>query len=134
METTELTDRVKKFFSDFAEGNPETFFDSIHPDVVWEVSSPPNHPALGVHKGKSAFRKIFEEVLPLVEFEHLEVVEVLGAGDRTAAIYRERVRVVATGKTLEQEIVMANRWKDGKIIEYHEYIDSAALGEAFSPD
>lgn len=127
-------ERVKQFFADFAAGNAETFFDSIHPDVIWEVSSPPNHPGFGVHKGKSAFRKIFEELLPLVEFEHLEVVEVLEAGDRTAAIYQERVRVVATGKTLEQEIVMGCRWKEGKIIEYREYIDSAALGEAFSPD
>ena len=134
MDTAKLIAQVRKNFSDFAAGNAETFFDSIHPDVVWEVSSPPNHPALGVHKGKAAFRKIFEEVLPLVEFEHLEVVEVLGAGDRTAAIYRERVRVVATGKTLEQEIVMGNRWKDGKIIEYREYIDSAALEEAFTAD
>lgn len=134
MGTNEYGERVKKFFADFAAGNPETFFDSLHEDVVWEVSSPPNHPAFGVHKGKRAFRKIFEEILPLVEFEHLEVIDVLAAGDRTAAIYRERVRVVATGKTLEQEIVMGNRWKDGKIIEYREYIDSAALGDAFSPD
>ncbi len=134
MGNSEHVQRVKQFFADFAAGNAETFFDSLHPDVVWEVSSPPNHPALGVHRGKSAFRKIFEEILPLVEFEDLQVVEVLGAGDRTAAIYKERVRVVATGKTLEQEIVMGNRWKDGKIIEYREYIDSAALGAAFSPD
>lgn len=134
MGTNEHAERVKEFFADFAAGNAETFFDSLHPDVVWQVPSPPNHPALGVHKGKSAFRKIFEEILPLVEFEHLEVVDVLASGDRTAAIYRERVRVVATGKTLEQEIVMGNRWQDGKIIEYHEYIDSAALGAAFSPD
>jgi ketosteroid isomerase-like protein len=134
MDTAKHIEQVKKNFADFAAGNTETFFDSLHPDVVWEVPSPKNHPAFGVHNGKSAFRKVFEEILPLVEFEYLEVLDVLGAGDRTAAIYRERVRVLATGKTLEQEIVMGNRWKHGKIIEYREYIDSAALEEAFSPD
>ena len=40
MDTAKHIEQVKKNFADFAAGNTETFFDSLHPDVVWEVRSP----------------------------------------------------------------------------------------------
>ncbi len=106
---SDLIEREKTIVAAFKEGSIQALFDGVHPDIIWEVPGPENHPALGVHRGKDAFVKAFENMLPQFEFEEFEVIDILASEDRTALLVHERFKVIATGKTLEQDTVITHR-------------------------
>jgi ketosteroid isomerase-like protein len=125
----DLVEREKAIVAAFQKGSIQALFDSAHRNITWEVPGPANHPALGVHVGRDAFVKAFQEMLPLFEFEKFELIDILASENRTALLIHERFKVVATGKTLEQDTVITHRWEDGKIVEYHEFIDTQGMAE-----
>lgn len=126
---SDLVEREKAIIAAFQKGSIQGLFDNVHPDITWEVPGPANHPALGTHRGKDAFVKAFENMLPQFEFEKFELVDILASADRTALLVHERFKVIATGKTLEQDTVITHRWQEGRIIEYQEFIDTEGFAD-----
>lgn len=129
---SDLVEREKAIVASFQKGSIQGLFDSVHPNITWEVPGPENHPALGVHVGKEAFVKAFQEMLPLFEFEKFDLIDILVSENRTALIIHERFKVIATGNVLEHDTVITHRWQDGKIIEYYEFIDTLGFAEAMT--
>ena len=131
MSTQDNVERQRKIFEEVFKGNVQFLWDCIHEDVEWNVPAPPNFPPYGLHRGKADFIATFQAMTQSVEFDYFEPREILGSGDRTVVLVAERFKVLATGKTIEQESVLSYRWQDGKIIEYREYNDTAAFAAAY---
>jgi ketosteroid isomerase-like protein len=103
----------------------------VDPKVVWEVHAPPGVPFGGAYpgvEGTAAFLRAIDESIELLDSARDEM---FAAGDRVVVLGRQTIRVKATGKTLTHSWVHLFRVKDGRILRFDEWLDSAKVLEAF---
>jgi ketosteroid isomerase-like protein len=108
-------------------------FDTLAPDVVWRlVGRPADVPYAGEFRGHAGTQKFFEGLggaIDILEFGPSEIIE---GGDKIVALGREQSRVKATGRTYETDWVHVFHVKDGKIVKFQEFMDTATMAKAFA--
>ena len=129
-------DRNVEFIRDLYErytmgDGPEGVLDSLAGDVLWRSVGPPNRlPFARARRGRDEVRAYFQELNRDWEVISYRVNELIGQRDRVVALadacfcHRETGKLVATAKA------DVFRLRDGKIVEFCEFFDSAAAVEA----
>lgn len=84
----------------------------------------------GDFKGVAGVQKFFEKLGGAVEILKFEPVEFIEAGDKVVVLGHERGKGRASGKTYETEWAHVYHVKDGKVVRFHEFMDSAAIAAA----
>ena len=120
---------VRKIAQQVTNGNMEALYDAMSDDVVYRVTSPPNAPWAGTHRGKDQIRRALGH--NLADIKTFRLVDVFGSGERYAMLLHEHYVVRSTGKHVEHDNVVVFRVKDGRIIELEEFGDSAQIQAAF---
>jgi uncharacterized protein len=130
------TDRNLELIRDLYErytmgDGPECIFDSLADEVLWRSVGPPNRlPFARTRRGRDEVRAYFRELNQDWEMISYKVEELIGQGERVVVLadvclcHRETGKLVATPK------VDVFRLRDGKIVEFCEFYDSAAVVEA----
>jgi len=110
---------------------PEGILDSLADDVLWRSVGPPNRlPFARSRRGRDEVRAYFRELNQDWEMISYKVSELIGQRDRVVALadacfcHRETGKLVATSKA------DVFRLRDGKIVDFCEFFDSAAAVEA----
>jgi len=110
---------------------PECVLDSLAADVVWRSVGPPNRlPFARSCQGRDGVRAYFRALNHDWEMISYKVNELIGQRDRVVALadacfcHRKTGKLVAT---LKADVF---RLRDGKIVEFCEFFDSAAAVEA----
>ena len=110
---------------------PEGVLDSLADDVLWRSVGPPNRlPFARSCHGRDGVRAYFRALNQDWEMISYKVNELIGQRDRVVALadacfcHRETGKLVATSKA------DVFRLRDGKIVEFCEFFDSAAAVEA----
>jgi uncharacterized protein len=110
---------------------PEGILDSLADDVLWRSVGPPNRlPFARSRRGREEVRAYFRELNQDWEMISYKVSELIGQRDRVVALadacfcHRETGKLVATSKA------DVFRLRDGKIVDFCEFFDSAAAVEA----
>jgi ketosteroid isomerase-like protein len=110
---------------------PECIINSLADDVVWRSVGPSDR--LGFARpwhGRDGVRGFFDALDEEWEMISYKVGELIGQGDRVVALadvcfcHRQTGKLVATPKA------DVFRLRDGKIVEFCEFFDSAAVAEA----
>jgi ketosteroid isomerase-like protein len=125
---------IRSLYDRYAVGDgPECVMDSLADDVVWRSVGPSERLrfARPCH-GRDGVRAFFEALAEDWEMISYKVNELIGQGDRVVALadvcfcHRHTGKVVATPKA------DVFRLREGKIVEFCEFYDSAAVVEAAS--
>jgi ketosteroid isomerase-like protein len=108
--------------------------DAVADDVVWGIDSVAARevPAYGVGRGKQHVEKFFAAWGASADFESFEAGDFVAAGDHVFATLRYELVVKATGKRLKSESPQHFTIKDGKIVAWRGYEDTAATRDAFT--
>jgi len=85
------------------------------------------------HQGKSQAINYFQELNAAWEMLSFDAHEFIAQNDRVVMLGRCSFRSRATGKSAESPKVDIFRFKDGKIIEYQEFYDTAKAFAAATP-
>lgn len=117
---------IQGLYAAFSQGNVPAVLGAMAPDIIWNEAE--NFPYAGGNPYIGPQAVLEGVFMPIVgDFEHFEVnVEhLLDAGDNIVALGRYRGRHKATGKDLDAQ--MAHIWwlKDGKIVRFQQYADTA---------
>lgn len=130
--STESIRVAKQLFASFVLGDKEGVLDFVDPDGVWRFPGDrATLPWAGEYRGRD-LRTFLDAV-----FDHLDYLEYTahtfrGAGDLVVVLSHERCRVKATGRVFENDLCAVATVRDGKVVEFLEYSDTAAMVAAFA--
>ena len=127
-------DLMRTVAAAFEKSDLQPLLDALHDDIVWKSAS--NVEGLFSFQGEYRNRPGVLDVLANISkdytFHHMKPKEVLAAGDVVWGYFDVGLCYDAKGKVAQSKTVqldMAIRWrlKDGKIIEHQAFFDTAYL-------
>ncbi|WP_065756749.1 nuclear transport factor 2 family protein [Bradyrhizobium paxllaeri] len=125
-------DTVKAHYDALARRDLDAALDVIGDDAVWEFSGPDTIPFAGRWRGRRGAREFFERIRSTIEVREFRVMRMIADGDTVAVFGSERFLVKATGKEWAVEWVQVHEVRDGQIIRFREYTDTAAIAKAYA--
>ncbi|GAA0586699.1 hypothetical protein GCM10009416_26520 [Craurococcus roseus] len=119
-----------RLYAEYGRGNRAAVFEALAEDVDWRSVGPAQVPWSGSYAGPDGVRSYFERLDSAVQVLRYEVERTVAQGEWVTALVRVRVRFPATG--VERDFAAANvmRLRDGRILEFREFFDTAGALEA----
>jgi len=97
----------------------------IRDDIDWVIYAPMSvFTFAGPRRGRAAVLAAMAEIAASFALESYEPQVSVVEGDRAALISDVGFRQRSTGRVLRLRIAGFQRWQDGRLIEYREFIDS----------
>ena len=122
---------VQKFFMGLEEGNLEKALESVHEDAVFSAPGPDSVPIYNTFHGKEGVREFINILGEMFDTEAFEIYDIIEKDGYVFALGLMKHGVKKTGKIFECEWVLVCKIKDGKIISYKMFEDTAALEKAY---
>jgi uncharacterized protein len=132
MNEQQNTQTVQEMFAAFSRGDVPAILNMVTEDVHWCLCAAGDVPYYGRWRGRDGVGQFFAAFGGSVDVEEFEPQKFVAQGDAVVVLGRERIRVKATGRAVEQEWAIAFALRDGKIADLRVYEDSGAVAKAFS--
>ena len=123
---------VERIYAAFGRGDMQMILDHLADDVRWSHPGPGAVPWGGFRKGKDQVLEFFSRLSRNVEFLHFSPQEFVTRGSRVVVFGHERMRVIGTGREYEAEWAHAFTLRDGLIVSFQGFTDTARIEEAFA--
>jgi uncharacterized protein len=116
-----------RIYAEYARGNRGAVLEALADDVAWHSVGPAAIPWGGSYHGRQEVEAFFARLDSAAEITAYEVERVIAQGEWVTVLARVRARFPATG--VEQEFASADvmRIRDGRILEFREFYDTAAV-------
>src|SRR4051794_15726537 len=121
---------VQEMFAALGRGDLPAVLDKLADDIEWRIAGPSELPSAGLHRGRDEVAKFFATLGQASEFEVFETQEYFSRGEKVVVLGHERQRVKATGQVVETEWAMVFTLRGGKIVRYHNFVDTHAVAAA----
>lgn len=121
---------VQKAYADFSRGDIPAVLSSLADNVEWITPGGPAFPTAGVRRNKAEVSEFFRIVNDTWTFDSFEPREYIASGDRVVVCGHYTARSRKTGAAAACDWAMVWKLRDGKAINFQEYTDTAAMGEA----
>lgn len=118
---------VQRGYDAFGRGDIPALLELLAEDVQWETPGPPELPTAGSRRGRQQVSEFFETINSLYDLQGFEAQAFVAEGDRVVVLGTETARVKATGKVLNTNWAHAFTVRDGQIVAFQEYLDTAAV-------
>lgn len=133
MKDQEAVQVVRRVYDAFARADALVPVDLLTEDADWWASGPPAIPWAGQHRGRQQVTRYIETVRAAIEVGRVEMREFIVAGDRVVVLGHVWAKARATGRSFDADFAHVWTLRDGKVSAYRNYVDSAAVAEAFRP-
>jgi uncharacterized protein len=120
-------DLVQSGYAAFGRGDLDGMVSLLDANVEWKTPGASDLPTAGTRRGPAQVREFFGTLNELFDFEHFEPTAFIDGGDQVVVLGIDRVKVKATGKTLTEEWCHIHTIRDGKIVAFQEFFDTAAI-------
>jgi uncharacterized protein len=124
---------VKRCYEAFERGDINFILDAVAKDVDWEavVGVGPRIPTGGRRRGRQEVEDFFAKLNETTRFDLMQPRDFVSDGERVLVLGEYRGVVQRTGRRFAADWVMLFRVREGRIIEFREFTDTAALLDAF---
>jgi ketosteroid isomerase-like protein len=128
--TQALRERLDALYAAFKRGQLDFVLNAFD-DSAEFISHTPAHlfPFLGHRRGKSAIAEAFKEIHEELEFISYEPVSKVLEADEAAVMLFIRVINRRTGRSIQLSLAHFLKFRDGKIVELREFMDSFSAAE-----
>ncbi len=126
------TSAVGKFFGSLKEGDIDGAIDAVHEEAVFSAPGPDTVPIYNTFHGKDGAREFIRILGELFDTEAFEIYDIVESGEYVFAVGLMKHRVKKTNRLFECEWALVCKVKDGKIISYKMFEDTAALEKAYT--
>ncbi len=124
---------IDKIYESFGKGDVDGVVSVMADDVVWfHPGSKDDFPLAGEFNGTDGVREFFTIAGTNLDVLDQEVFSTVSEGDQVLVRGREHMRVKATGGEYDTPWIHAYTLKDGKVVRFEEYIDTAQMRDAFA--
>ena len=120
---------TKKGYEFFQRGDiPGLIRDLVDDKCIWIAPGPKDKlPWAGTFTGKQEISNHFAQASKNLEFSEFMPREMIERGDTVVVLGTRTARAKKTGKTMKNEWAHVFKFKQGKIVFFQEYIDTAAV-------
>jgi ketosteroid isomerase-like protein len=121
---------VRRVCQAFAEGDLDTVYDLVAPDVEWDFSHADTWPEEQIYRGYDSIAEFFDKWVDGWEDYRFEVEDIIDAGDKAVAIVRDEGRGKSSGIRLERRHAEVWTFREGKVVRIEPFDDRAEALEA----
>ena len=130
---------VNQWFEALNRGDVDAALQCMAEDVRWENIEKVDGvsdiiPWLGGFRGRDGVAEAFRLRDGVVEVQDFRRTDLVVEGDKAVAVVHERTRVNATGKYFEIDFVSWYEVRNGKIVRFRAFTDSAPIVAAMRDD
>ena len=121
---------VEQVYNNFKSGNIEALLNLMSNDVTWTLPEMEGVPFAGRRSGRASVGEFFATVGASQEPLKFEPRELIAEGDKVVALGSYEWRLIANGREFSGDFAHAWTIRDGKVVAFHEYTDTAACRDA----
>jgi hypothetical protein len=125
---------LRKVAAGFEKSDMQPLLDAMHDDIVWKTASKLDGVFRfgGEYRGRTGLLTVLSQLAMDYTFRRITPKEILASGDTVWALCDAVLSFDPKGKsvtanTVDLEIAIHWKLKDGKIIEHQAFFDTAAL-------
>ena len=122
---------VQQAYNNFKAGNIPALLDLLPDNVTWQLPEIEGVPFAGKRTGRSAVAEFFKGVEANQETLEFEPREFIAQGDKVVSLGHYRWRVKTTGREYGSDFAHVFTVRDGNIIGFQEYTDTATAARAY---
>jgi ketosteroid isomerase-like protein len=128
----ELISKVQNMYASFGRGDLDAIFDGLAEDVSWGVDSVASVdvPWYGVLNGKANTKRFFAALAEEADFTVFTPKDFLAVGDHVFNHLHYEAVVKKTGKKVVQTSLQHWTFKNGKVVRWRGYEDTALVRDA----
>jgi ketosteroid isomerase-like protein len=124
---------VRQIYQGFIHGDLAAILKPLAEDVDWEIIGHYKKvPWPAVWRGRSELQRYFTILAEALEVELFQPDDFLVDRDKVVVLGHERMLARATGRIVEASWAQVWTFRDGVVIRYREYTDSAAWEAAYA--
>ncbi len=133
MSEVQNTQSVKDAYAAFGRGDVDAILALVDEGIEWEgvKGAEGVAPQAGLRRGKAAVGGFFQLVGSTLDFQAFEPKEFVAQGDAVVAIGSYKTTVKATKRQTVSDWTMVFNFRNGKIVRFREFTDSAAVIRAY---
>lgn len=133
MQEAQNTKVVQEAYAAFGRGDVQGILDRLDDGIVWKgvYGAGPHVPTSGERRGKAQVGEFFKQVGQSVNFSRFEPKEFIATGDTVVAL-GHYTATTPVGKSFDSDFAMMFRLRNGKVIEFQEFTNSAAIDAAYA--
>jgi len=117
---------VRRGYDAFGRGDIEGLISLFDENIEWSSPGPSDLPTSGQRRGHQQVRQFFGSVNELYDFQKFEPHTFIAEGDHVVVLGEDTAVVKSTGKAITESWAHVFTVKNGKIVRFQEYIDTAA--------
>jgi ketosteroid isomerase-like protein len=119
-------------YAAFGRGDIGAVMQALADDIDWTYPGTADVPYVGTRHGKQAVLEWFAILAQTVSFQRFEPYAFIAQGDAVVTLLHVEGTVRATGRSYSTEDAHVVTFKDGKIVRFRVYTDTAATAAAFA--
>lgn len=128
----DIISKVREGYEAFAHGDPQPILGLLAPDVTWGmIGLEEDAPFLGIRKGVEGAVSMLQSVGETQELHRFEPHGYYASGDKVFVPGVAKWTMRRNGVPGENEWVHVMTVKDGRIVSFRGYTDTAALARAY---
>lgn len=134
MTNEEMKQLAKQAYALFMAGDIQKMMDNHYADdIEWVGIESEYIPFSGTYHGKAGVAEYFTKMVQAQDIERFEPAEYLADADKVVVYGTMACRVKSTGRTYENPWVHISTIRDGKVVRFQQYNNTAAVVQAFMP-
>lgn len=122
---------VQQIYAAFGKREVQTLLTFLSDEIDWQLLGPPKIAHAGPHRGRDQVRRFFATVAETLEITQFEPREFIAQSDKVVALGYYAGRVKSTGRQYASEWAHVFTLREGKVIKFREYADTANLAAAY---
>jgi len=130
MNEQENTRIVQQAYENFKNGDIPALLDLYSDDIDWRLPEIENVPWIGSRKGREETAELFQSLAEAQDVLTFNPQEFIAKGDKVVVLGDYSWRVKATGREFGSEWAHVWTVKNGKLVGFQEYADTAATSKA----
>jgi uncharacterized protein len=127
-------DIVKRGYEAFGRGDVNGVLSLLEETVEWETPGSPEFPTAGRRRGHREVAGFFHTLAQTYDFERFEPKSFIAQGDSVVVLGEDSVRLKSNGTRLEVDWVHVFELRNGKVVRFREYFDTAPVVAAMATD
>jgi len=123
---------VHQAYDNFKSGNIPALLELCADEITWQLPEMENVPFAGERRTRAGVGEFFALIDANEEALRFEPNETVAQGDKVVSLGFYRWRVKSTGREFEGDFAHVFTIRNGKIVAFHEYTDTAACANAYT--
>jgi len=132
MAENENLQRAEEAYAAFGRGDIPAVLANMADDVEWVIAGPSHVPFFGTWTGKQTVQEWFGTLSQNIDYGAFEVKWFNAYADKVAVLVHQVGTFRHNGERFDDELAQISTYRDGKLVRFESYGDTAQTAAAYS--